>query len=78
MTQPTNPFFGFCAKGKCKICGAIIESKHPGDFVSCPCGEAAVDTDRWDHRRHRLIGEVESLRNWEADCGCKKCSQKKP
>jgi hypothetical protein len=23
---------------QCKKCGAILESKHRHDFVSCPCG----------------------------------------
>lgn len=49
------------AKGKCKSCQQIIESKHCGDYVSCGCGKSFVDTDRWFPERHRFGGEVEPL-----------------
>ncbi|HBD94496.1 MAG TPA: hypothetical protein DC057_10045 [Spirochaetia bacterium] len=28
---------------KCLLCGEIIESKYRHDFVSCKCGNVAVD-----------------------------------
>ena len=28
---------------KCKLCNTIIESFHSSDYVSCSCGEIAVD-----------------------------------
>lgn len=54
------------AIGTCNRCGAVLESKRPGDYVGCDkcyCeteGEfvAAVDTDRWSPERHRFIGNV--------------------
>ena len=30
-------------KAQCKLCKDIIESKHRHDYVSCKCGEIAVD-----------------------------------
>lgn len=30
-------------RAKCKLCGDIIESMHPTDYVTCKCGEIAVD-----------------------------------
>lgn len=30
-------------RAKCKLCGSIIESFHPTDYVSCKCGEISVD-----------------------------------
>jgi hypothetical protein len=30
-------------RAKCKLCGDIIESLHVHDYVSCKCGEIAVD-----------------------------------
>jgi hypothetical protein len=30
-------------RAKCKLCGDIIESFHPLDYVSCGCGEISVD-----------------------------------
>jgi hypothetical protein len=29
-------------KAKCKLCSSIIESFHPGDTVTCKCGEIVV------------------------------------
>lgn len=46
------------SRAECKECHAIIESKHCGDFVSCPCGKSSVDTDRWFPERHRFIGQA--------------------
>ncbi len=30
-------------KAKCKLCSDVIESFHQHDYVSCSCGEIAVD-----------------------------------
>ncbi len=30
-------------RAKCKKCNTIIESFHPGDYVTCSCGEISVD-----------------------------------
>lgn len=30
-------------RAKCKLCGDIIESFHRHDYVTCKCGEIAVD-----------------------------------
>lgn len=30
-------------RAKCRLCLSIIESKHTHDYVSCGCGEIAVD-----------------------------------
>ncbi len=30
-------------RAKCKLCGSMIESFHRNDYVSCSCGEIAVD-----------------------------------
>lgn len=30
-------------RAKCKLCGDIIESVHNHDYISCKCGEIAVD-----------------------------------
>lgn len=30
-------------RAKCKLCQSIIESFHRNDYVSCECGEIAVD-----------------------------------
>jgi len=30
-------------KAKCLICGDVIESKHRHDFVTCTCGNLAID-----------------------------------
>lgn len=38
-------------KAKCRRCGDIIESKHRHDYVSCKCGEIAVDGGRAYLRR---------------------------
>jgi len=37
MTKPRN------SKGKCLKCNTIIESKHRHDYVTCECGDCAVD-----------------------------------
>ena len=37
----------------CKICGDTIHSKWSGDYVSCKCGQAAIDQT---HEYTRLIG----------------------
>lgn len=29
-------------RAKCKLCGDIIESFHPSDYVNCKCGEIGV------------------------------------
>ena len=34
---------GVRTKGRCGKCGAIIESKHRHDFVSCPCDHFFLD-----------------------------------
>lgn len=62
-----NMFHGYCAKGKCLDCGKVLQSMCPGDFVSCPCGNA-VDTDRMSHARHRFIGNVANLRSGKCEC----------
>ena len=30
-------------RAKCKLCGEILESFHRYDYVSCKCGEIAID-----------------------------------
>jgi hypothetical protein len=30
-------------RAKCKLCGSVIESVKPSDYVNCSCGEIAVD-----------------------------------
>jgi len=30
-------------RAKCKLCGDIIESLHPHDFVACKCTEITID-----------------------------------
>ena len=30
-------------RAKCKLCSSIIESYHPSDYVTCGCGEIALD-----------------------------------
>lgn len=30
-------------RAKCKLCNSIIESFHPNDYVTCKCGEIAVN-----------------------------------
>lgn len=30
-------------RAKCKLCEEVIESLHRNDFVSCKCGEIAID-----------------------------------
>ena len=30
-------------RAKCKLCNSIIESFHRHDYVTCACGEIAVD-----------------------------------
>jgi hypothetical protein len=37
----------------CKICGDTVHSKWSGDYVSCKCGQAAIDQT---HEYTRLIG----------------------
>ena len=31
------------SRARCTKCGAIVESKHAHDFVSCPCGSIFLD-----------------------------------
>ena len=33
-------------RGKCLLCGDIIESKHVHDYVTCKCGNLSVDGGR--------------------------------
>lgn len=40
-------------RGKCKLCGDIIESKHRHDYVTCSCGEISVDGGK-DYFRARF------------------------
>jgi len=37
-------------RGKCRLCGDIIESRHRHDYISCGCGEISVDGG-FDYRR---------------------------
>ena len=37
-------------RAKCRLCNEIIESKHQHDYVSCSCGEIAVDGGNAYHR----------------------------
>lgn len=30
-------------RAKCKLCQSVIESKFPGDYVHCECGEIGID-----------------------------------
>ncbi len=30
-------------QAKCLLCGDVVESKHPHDFVACSCGALTVD-----------------------------------
>ena len=30
-------------RARCKACGSVIESKHRHDYVTCSCGQIAVD-----------------------------------
>lgn len=46
------------AKGQCKKCKSVIESKMCGDFRQCECGKSFVDTDRWFPERHRYGGSI--------------------
>jgi hypothetical protein len=47
-------------RGKCLLCGDIIESKHVHDYVTCKCGKFSVDGGR-DYLR-RSFGKMEE---WE-------------
>lgn len=38
-------------RAQCMLCGDIIESTHRHDYVSCKCGEIAVDGGRSYLRR---------------------------
>lgn len=49
------------AKAQCEKCLDIIESQHCGDYVTCGCGLAYVDTDRWMPEMHRYGGRVKIL-----------------
>ena len=38
-------------KGQCKLCNDIVESVHRHHYVSCKCGEIAVDGGKSYRRR---------------------------
>jgi hypothetical protein len=44
---------------ECRKCGDVVESKHVHDFVSCKCGEIAVDGGR-DYLK-RMAKGVDSI-----------------
>jgi DNA-directed RNA polymerase subunit N (RpoN/RPB10) len=46
-------------KVKCLKCGEIIESKYRHDFVSCSCGNIAVDGG------HEYLRRVGTLKDYE-------------
>mgnify|MGYP000872965354 FL=1 len=54
-------------KARCRLCGAIIESKHRHDFVQCPCGNIAVDGGRDYLRRAGNPNNVEELSEYEPE-----------
>lgn len=43
---------------KCRECGDLIQSKYPGQYVSCSCGEIAVDQTK---EYKRVIGNIEKI-----------------
>lgn len=43
---------------KCRQCGDIIQSKYPGQFVWCSCGETGVDQTEY---YKRIIGNIEKI-----------------
>ena len=45
---------------RCKLCGDTIESKHRHDYVTCSCGNAAVDGG-FDYLRRAYRDGIESL-----------------
>ena len=46
---------------QCKKCSGCFSSSYPGEFVSCPCGDCAVDETLW-YIRH-IGGEREEVKN---------------
>ena len=55
-------------KAKCLKCNEIIESKHRHDYVTCSCGNLAVDGGK-DYLKRGAIdcGLVEELSEVEDD-----------
>lgn len=45
---------------RCKLCGDVIESKHRHDYVTCSCGNAAVDGGH-DYLRRAYREGIDSL-----------------
>lgn len=43
---------------KCGNCGAIVESKHRHDFMSCECGDIFVDGGLAYHRYGFVDGRL--------------------
>jgi hypothetical protein len=53
-------------KAKCLICLDILQSKHRHDFVSCTCGNLAVDGGTTMVRRlFRNLADYEELSTFE-------------
>ena len=45
----------------CKKCGGHMKSTYSGEFVSCPCGDCAIDETLW-YIRH-IGGEREEVKD---------------
>lgn len=52
---------------RCAECGAVVESRHVHDFVSCPCGAMFVDGGREYIRRGGNPDLIEELTEWEPE-----------
>lgn len=45
-------------KIKCKLCGDIIEGDKKGTFISCKCGNCAIDETKY---YYRIIGNPKDI-----------------
>lgn len=51
---------------KCLMCGGVIESKHRHDYVTCACGNIAVDGGKdYLRRSFKHHGMYEELSEYE-------------
>jgi hypothetical protein len=55
-------------KAKCLDCGDILESKHRHDYVTCTCGNLAVDGGKdYLKRNFSNYSKVKELSEFEGD-----------
>jgi len=56
MSKEKKPFKPYPIK--CRECGDIIQSKYPGQFVTCSCGEVSIDQTEY---YIRILGSEEKF-----------------